>query len=444
MVDQAQYVQRLQNVMNQARDGNLEAQYALGVFYSSRDIDVSLKWMNRAIEAGHVGAIYTLGAWYIQGVLIKPDLEKGHQMLKHASDLKFPDAPLMRAALIVNGIGVTASWPEALELVLESAEGGYSRAISQLAFLCLMEGGKKARDEGSKPLQAAAEASDMIAMYSYSKRVLESAADDKFKARAVVLMALAAKAGHPFSKSHPAVQGVPVPEEMPEASNIFEEINWTAVRKVLAKPPIPPIPKPNVMCEDPYIATFPGFVTKDEADYMVAMAARHVTPSQIMDPVSGKLIEDPYRSSSDMRFWHSFQDLVIYCINLRIVQATGEPMSHQEMLGVLRYEPGQQYKPHGDFLLPDMQGRNPEVDRSGQRIKTFLIYLNDDYIGGETEFVNIDLRARGAKGEGLVFHNVASDGVPDPKTIHAGRPVTGGVKWLSTMWIRDREYRFHD
>jgi hypothetical protein len=444
MGDQAEFEKRFQNVINQAREGNPEAQYTLGIFYSNRDIDVSLKWMNRSIEGGHVGAIYTLGAWYIQGTLIEEDLEKGHQMLKHASDLKFSDAALMRAALIANGIGVKASWPEALELVLESAEGGYSRAISQLAFLCWMEGSKKAREEESKLLQAAAEAGDMIAMYTYAKRVLESGAGDKPKAGAVVLMALAAKAGHPFAENHPAIQGVPIPEEMPQASDIFEEINWTTVREVLARPPIPPTPKAKVLRKDPYIATFPGFCTEDETDYVVAMSARHVSPSQIMDPISGKQIEDPYRSSSDMRFWHTFQDLVIFCINLRIAKATGEPLSHQEMLGVLRYEPGQQYKPHGDYLLPDMQGRNPEVDRSGQRIKTFLIYLNDDYIGGETEFVNIDIRARGAKGEGLVFYNVSDDGTPNPKTIHAGRPVTGGVKWLTTMWIRDREYRFRD
>ena len=444
MVDQAEYEKRLQNVINQAREGNPEAQYALAVLYSRQNIDLSLDWMNRSIEGGHVGAIYTLGAWYIQGTLIGPDLERGHQMLKHASDLKFPDAALMRAALIANGIGVKASWPEALELVLESAEGGYSRAISQLAFLCRMAGGKKARDEGSKLLQAAAEGSDMIAMYTHAKQVLESGADDKLKAKAVALMALAAKAGHPFAETHPAIQGVPIPEEMPGASDIFEEINWTAVREVLARPPISPAPKAKVLCQDPYIATFPGFLTEDEADYVVTMASRHVTPSQVMDPISGKQIEDPYRSSSDMRFWHTFQDLVIYCINLRIAEVTGEPLSHQEMLGVLRYEPGQQYKPHGDFLLPDMQGRNPEVDRSGQRIKTFLVYLNDDFVGGETEFVNIGIRTRGAKGEGLVFHNVSDDGIPNPKTIHAGRPVTGGVKWLSSMWIRDREYRFRD
>jgi len=284
----------------------------------------------------------------------------------------------------------------------------------------------------------------MVAMYTYARRVLESTAADNIKTSAVVMMAMAAKAGHPFAASHPAVQGVSIPDEKPQATGMFDEINWAVVRAVLTEPPVPEAPKPNILSQDPYIATFSGFVTEDEADYVVAMASRHVTPSQVMDPISGKQIEDPYRSSSDMRFWHTFQDLVIFCINLRISKITGEPMSHQEMLGVLRYEPGQQYKPHGDYLLPDMQGRNPEVDRSGQRIKTFLIYLNDNYVGGETEFVNIDLRARGAKGEGLVFHNVSDDGIPNPKTIHAGRPVTGGVKWLTTMWIRDREYRYRD
>jgi len=442
MVDQAEYDKRLQNVVNHAREGNAEAQYALAVIYSRNNIDLSLQWMNRSIKGGNVGAIFTLGAWYIQGTLIDVDLERGHKMLKHAAALKFPDAVLMRAALIANGLGVKADWQEALNLILESSRGGYSRAISQLAFLCRMEGSETALNEGKKLMQAAAEGGDMIALYTYAKGVLEGNSDDKLKAKAVELMAMAAKIGHPFAMTHPAIRGVAIPEQFPKPSKVFDEISWTTVRETLTKAPVPSAPQPNILSNDPYIATFPGFLSKDEADYVVAMAARHVVPSQIMDPVSGKEITDPYRSSSDMRFWHTFQDLVIYSINKRISNITGEAMNHQEMLGVLRYEPGQQYKPHGDFILPDIQGRNPEVDRSGQRIKTFLIYLNDDFIGGETEFFDIKIKAKGAKGEGLVFHNVDKDGNPDLRTIHAGCPVTDGIKWLSTIWIRDREYRF--
>ena len=445
MVDQQEYERRLANVVQQAQAGNPEAQYALAILYSQRNIEQSLDWMTKSIEGGHVGAIYTLGAWYIQGTLIAPDYEKGHRLLKQASDLNFADADLMRAALIANGIGVEADWQEALELVLEKAEGGNPRALSQLAFLCFMVDDAKARAEAQNLLQAAAGAFDPIAIYRHGLEVLASTAGPEEKARAKSLLALAAKTGtHPLLQNHPAIAGVQAPEALPEPTGVFDAINWTTVREVLHEVPVPNTPAPNVLYENPYIATYPGFLTPDEADYVVAMAGRHVTPSQVMDPISGKQIADPYRSSSDMRFWHTFQDLVIYAINCRISRATGEPMSHQEMLGVLRYEPGQQYKPHGDYLLPDMQGRNPEVDRSGQRIKTFLVYLNDSFEGGETEFINIGLKAKGARGEGLVYHNVDVKGVPDPKTIHAGLPVKNGIKWLSTMWIRDRKYRYHD
>ena len=61
---------------------------------------------------------------------------------------------------------------------------------------------------------------------------------------------------------------------------------------------------------------------------MVASAARHLTPSQVIDPITGEQIKHDYRTSSDMRFWHAFQDLVIYCFLLRISQATGLPITN--------------------------------------------------------------------------------------------------------------------
>jgi len=75
-----------------------------------------------------------------------------------------------------------------------------------------------------------------------------------------------------------------------------------------------------------------------------------------------------------------------------------------------------------------------------ERVKTFLIYLSEGYEGGETEFIKLGLKLKGNKGDGAMFINVDSDGGPNRLTLHAGRPVTKGVKWLSTLWIRDRDY----
>ena len=71
---------------------------------------------------------------------------------------------------------------------------------------------------------------------------------------------------------------------------------------------------------------------------------------------------------------------------------------------------------------------------------TALIWLNDDYEGGETDFPDVGVRVKGAVGDMLLFHNVTGEGLPDPRMIHAGLPVTSGVKWMASRWIRGANY----
>jgi prolyl 4-hydroxylase len=69
-----------------------------------------------------------------------------------------------------------------------------------------------------------------------------------------------------------------------------------------------------------------------------------------------------------------------------------------------------------------------------------LVYLNQGYAGGETEFELAGLTFAGGEGDALLFRNVDDSGQPDPATRHAGLPVTSGTKWLATRWIRQRPY----
>jgi prolyl 4-hydroxylase len=74
----------------------------------------------------------------------------------------------------------------------------------------------------------------------------------------------------------------------------------------------------------------------------------------------------------------------------------------------------------------------------GQRIVTCLVYLNDGFEGGETEFPAIDWRYRGKPGDSLIFNNVTPQGLPDMASLHAGLPPTRGEKWVLSQWVRDR------
>ena len=68
---------------------------------------------------------------------------------------------------------------------------------------------------------------------------------------------------------------------------------------------------------------------------------------------------------------------------------------------------------------------------------TTIIYLNEEYHGGETLFAKTGLKVRGRKGDALVFVSSLPNGDLDPLSEHAGLPVTSGTKYLASRWIRE-------
>lgn len=190
------------------------------------------------------------------------------------------------------------------------------------------------------------------------------------------------------------------------------------------------LPAAEVLSDDPYIAMIRGLLTPAECDYLVATATPQLRVSTIIDPNSGRSVPHPIRTSYSMNYHQTLETPVIRALNRRFAAATASEVGHGEPLAVLRYEPGQEYRAHLDAI----------TGATNQRITTLLVYLNDDYAGGETRFAEIDLVTKGRAGDALLFRNVGSDGRPDARTRHAGLPVTSGVKWLCSRWIRARDF----
>ena len=107
---------------------------------------------------------------------------------------------------------------------------------------------------------------------------------------------------------------------------------------------------------------------------------------------------------------------------------------------ILHYAPGQELKAHFDFLRGNSHaGYGRDGQYHGDRVVTFLLYLNDGYEGGETDFPRAKLRYKGRKGDALFFANLRS-GEPDPASLHCGTPILQGEKWLFSQWIHDRPF----
>jgi prolyl 4-hydroxylase len=141
-----------------------------------------------------------------------------------------------------------------------------------------------------------------------------------------------------------------------------------------------------------------------------------------------RFVRDPLRTSEAAGFPFVSEWPAVHALNRRMAAASGTDVRQGETLQVLRYARGQEYRPHLDAI--------PAL--ANQRVLTFLVYLNDDYGGGETDFPELGLHIRGEAGMGLLFANALPDGRPDPRMRHAGLPVRSGSKLLASRWIRAR------
>jgi prolyl 4-hydroxylase len=179
----------------------------------------------------------------------------------------------------------------------------------------------------------------------------------------------------------------------------------------------------------PRVILFPQLFSAAECDFLRQAAEPLYGPSVVND-AAGRLVQDPIRTSDGSTIHWLIEDPAVHAINRRLAAASGTSADQGEALQILRYRPGQQYHPHLDFV------RSSE----NQRVMTALVYLNHDYKGGETCFIKTGLKVKGRKGDTLVFHSALPDRNPDPMSEHAGLPVTSGIKFLASRWIRERRW----
>lgn len=179
---------------------------------------------------------------------------------------------------------------------------------------------------------------------------------------------------------------------------------------------------------EPEVVWARGFLSDAECTYLIDRATPYLQTSYVFDG-QGNRTANPERTSQGMSFGPSLETPVVRAINARIAALTGTDIEWGEPLHMLRYLPGEEYRPHVD-AIPGVRN---------QRQTTVLLYLNDGYGGGETRFEG-GLDLKGARGDALVFANLDGEGRAEMRSKHAGLPVASGEKWLATRWIRQQPY----
>jgi prolyl 4-hydroxylase len=277
-------------------------------------------------------------------------------------------------------------------------------------------------------------------MYALAQARLDGVDGPRDLAAAHRLLRKAAGRGHiqaARERAHLVAAGIGCRADPEEARRLLAKIagrdRYAATQlDLLKRVGGPARPRRHVVSESPEIVLVEGLLAPEECHHIIAISASRVEPSSVVDAEGMR--RDPGRTSHDCNYLPGEEDLVLNRINRRIAAVTGTRYDWGEPLHILRYSPGQEYRLHVDTI----------PGAANQRLWTALVYLNSGYKGGETDFPALDLRIEGAMGDALLFRSLDEEGRPDPRTRHAGLPVTAGIKWLASRWIRQGRHDYRD
>ena len=190
------------------------------------------------------------------------------------------------------------------------------------------------------------------------------------------------------------------------------------------------------MSAAPAIGMIADFLSPEICDWLIVQGRERLARAKVFDRQTGAAVVNQARTNSAAEFLLDDADIVLLLVQTRIAAFAGAPFYLLEPANILHYEVGQSFEPHHDWFNVEEPGEAAEMRARGQRVLTFLVYLNDGFEGGETDFPEAGLRFKGQRGEALYFHNTDASGAPARRTRHAGLAPTSGEKWILSQWVR--------
>jgi len=120
---------------------------------------------------------------------------------------------------------------------------------------------------------------------------------------------------------------------------------------------------------------------------------------------------------------------------------SGYSIHNQDLLQVVKYDIGGKFNIHYDACAfgKDSITCKTMNKNNGQRRITFMIYLNDNFKGGETEFPWLLKKIKPKTGKAVLFKNTDDNENIIIQSLHGGNIVTSGNKWICNIWSYDNK-----
>jgi len=405
-----------------AQQGDPNAAFDLGLHHAGRaEFHNAREWFDRADAAGHPRAPTELALFALYGCGRAPNAVDAEHLLARADARGDVEAPYRLASLILGNVVLRFDADRCLDHLLRASERGFIPAQRAIAMAWAAQGDT---DAASACLAPALAAGDGMAAFLTAR--LSASAD---RARALDDFALGQGIGR--AAAFGAVPSPRLPQLAPSHWPGRPGVRWLAASTSPA----------TVLKDRPLLAIHDDVFNALECEYIIASAADKVKPSMVFDPATGQRVVHWTRTSSSITMPAHDDDVCLRVMQRRLATLARFPLSHAEPFDILRYQQGQQYGEHWDYLFENGEPARLPANTPGQRARTTFSYLTTVASGGETNFPRLGQRVPAQRGRVVVFDNLMPDGTPDTDTLHAGLPVAAGEKWLATLWLRERAMR---
>eukprot|EP00968_Pinguiococcus_pyrenoidosus_P020685 scaffold2506_cov236-Pinguiococcus_pyrenoidosus.AAC.15 len=204
----------------------------------------------------------------------------------------------------------------------------------------------------------------------------------------------------------------------------------------------------QILSASPPVVYMKGFASDAECAAILREAARRFQgwseSSVISDDGNARhVVERETRTSSTM--WiKSSEDAACQRVLDKLAKKAAEaaelPVGNSENWQLARYQVGQQFRLHTD-TVEDFNDLLP-----GGRITTLILYLNEDFVGGHTDFPKLGLSVEPERGAALLFTNAVLP-VQEPfgmitesRAAHCGNEVLEGEKFIVSRWFHPVSY----
>jgi hypothetical protein len=182
-----------------------------------------------------------------------------------------------------------------------------------------------------------------------------------------------------------------------------------------------------IYSDDPYIAQYDNWLTDVDIDAILNKDFEFV-PGRVRR-ADGSLQADPIRRCQTHRIECS-DDAYFDALTQRVADFFDiQDLLCVEPFPMMKYGPGDYFDWHSDLT----------GGFATQRIATMIMYLNDDFFGGDTCFQHRDLRVQPKRGSALVYYYS-----PTQPLIHRGEAVTSGTKFILNAFVRNGKFTQED